>query len=542
MIKHKRIAFTLVFLIWLPALMVAQPRYWVQFTDKHGTTFNPENYFCTKTLERRVTENVSPTDSTDFPLNESYIAAVNGIASDMGKKSRWLNAVAVSASKNEIKRIEKLPFVKQVKPISGAWTTTRVIQKKSSDENNDHLWDILYRQTERMGGRYFRDSSINGKGVRIAVFDAGFPNVDTHPAFEQIRKDGRIIATWDFTKNRSNVFRGNSHGTNVLSCIAGIHDGTAMGLATGAEFLLAITEVNSEPFSEEENWMAAMEWAYKNGADIISSSLGYTFNRYFPKDMDGSKSFVVKAASLAARKGMLVINAAGNDGDNDWKVIGTPADADSILSIGGISPETHLHINFSSYGPTADGRMKPNVSAFGEAVVAEPKGGVDIAYGTSFATPLVAGFAACAWQASKGKTAMEMLKEIEKSADLYPYFDYAHGYGVPQAGYFLYSANDSVNSTFSLYETGEYYSVYISYGLVKLLSGYNTSILFYSIEKPDGTLAEYGAARVYQEQALNFKKSAFKIGYKLNVRYLNYYATFELGAKEPVDHEITANL
>ncbi len=542
MIKRKWTTAILFFWLLVPTLSIAQTRYWIQFTDKHGTTFNPEKYFCNKTLERRTKEGILPNDSTDFPLNKSYVDAVNGIASDMGRESRWLNAVAVSASKGEIKRIEKLPFVKQVKPISGAWTTTRVIQKKSGDESNDHLWDILYRQTERMGGRYFRDSGINGKGVRIAVFDAGFPHVDSHPAFEKIRDEGRIIATWDFTKNRSNVFRGNSHGTNVLSCIAGIHNGTAMGLATGAEFLLAITEVNSEPFSEEENWMAAMEWAYKNGADIISSSLGYTYNRYFPNDMDGKRSFVVKAATLAAQKGMLVVNAAGNDGDNSWRVIGTPADADSILSIGGISPESHLHIDFSSYGPTADGRMKPNVSAFGEAVVAEPKGGVDVAYGTSFATPLVAGFAACAWQLNKDKTAMQMLDEIEKSADLYPYFDYAHGYGVPQAGYFLYTAQDSVNATFSLYETDEYYSVYVSYGLVKLLSGYNTSVLFYSIEKPDGTLVEYGAARVYQEQALNFKKSAFKKGYKLNLRYLNYYASFELGAKEVVDHEVTANL
>jgi len=540
--KCKRLTTILIILIAIPTLGFGQSRYWVQFTDKHGTSFNPLNYFSSKTMEKRVDEVNLLADSTDFPLNETYIATISNIAQRMGKESRWLNAIAISASNNEIRQIKLLPFVKQVVPIEGGWTTTALNQKKRSSDNNDKLWDILYRQTERMGGRYFRDSSINGKGVRIAIFDAGFPTVDTHPAFEHIRKDGRIIATWDFTKNRPFVFRGNSHGTSVLSCIAGIHEGTDMGLATGANFLLAITEVNSEPFSEEENWLSAVEWAYKNGADIISSSLGYTNNRYFTKDMDGKKSFVVRAASIAARKGMLVINAAGNDGDNEWQVISTPADADSILTIGGVSPETNLHINFSSYGPTADGRMKPNVSAFGEAVVANTKGNVEIAFGTSFATPLVAGFAACAWQAAKEKTAMEMLKEIEKSADLYPYFDYAHGYGVPQAGYFLYANKDSVNSTFSLIENGDYFSVFISYGLVKLLSGYNTSILFYNIQKPDGTIAEYGAARVYQEQALNFKKSAFKVGYKLNVRYLNYYATFELGAKEPVDHEITANL
>ncbi len=152
--------------------------------------------------------------------------------------------------------------------------------------------------------------------------------------------------------------------------------------------------------------------------------------------MNGKKSLVARAANMAASKGMLVVNAAGNDGETKWKHLGTPADADSVLSVGGISPESDYHFSFSSYGPTADKRLKPNVCAYG-AVMESGKKGLTTTYGTSFASPLVAGFAACAWQTNRRLNNMELFKEIEKSADLYPYFDYAHGYGVPQAGYFI---------------------------------------------------------------------------------------------------------
>lgn len=516
----------------------AQSRYWIQLTDKKETTFDPQAYFG---KSKAVTSTI---DSLDFPLNESYTSTIKGITGNLGRTSRWLNAVAVSASKSEIKTLKKLGFVKAITPISGNFVHAAIDQKNKSSKDETEIYDILNRQTQRMGARYFTlmDSSIliNGKGIRIAVFDGGFPGVNTHDAFKHIRDDNRIIATWDFTKNNQNVYRGISHGTNVLSCIAGIHEGISMGMATGAEFLLAITEVNSEPFSEEENWLAAVEWAHKNGADIISSSLGYTFNRYFPTDMDGKKTFVAQAATIAARKGILVINAAGNDGDSDWQVLGTPADADSILTVGGISPDNNLHINFSSYGPTADGRMKPNVCAFGKAVVASPKGGVNIAYGTSFATPLISGFAACAWQINRNKNAMEMLSLIEESSDLYPYFDYAHGFGVPQANFFVDSIPEA-EATFDLYEDDTYYNVFVPAGYVKLLSGYNTTIMFYNIEDENGKLTEYGAIRVYQEKALSLFKSAFKKGSKLNIKYLNYSATFNLGEKEESVPEKVAN-
>lgn len=166
-------------------------------------------------------------------------------------------------------------------------------------------------------------------------------------------------------------------------------------MASNAEFLLARTEVNAEPFAEEEWWLAAAEWAGKNGAHIINSSLGYTYHRYFPEQMDRKTSLVARAANMAASKGIIVVNAMGNDGDNSWKAVGTPADADTVLSVGSVDPYKEYKINFSSFGPTVDGRMKPNVTNSGFAAVAVKKDKLGNAHGTSFASPLISGFVAC---------------------------------------------------------------------------------------------------------------------------------------------------
>jgi len=229
----------------------------------------------------------------------------------------------------------------------------------------------------------------------------------------------------------------------VLSCIAGKIGDMQIGLATGAEFILARTETWTEFYSEEEYWVEAAEWADREGADIINSSLGYTYHRYFREQMDGQHSLVTRAADLAAKKGILVVNAAGNDGDNEWKFIGAPADGDSVLSIGGIAPEYGVHTTFSSFGPTRDKRLKPNVCAYGHVTGSGPKG-VSRTQGTSFSSPLVAGFAACAKQTRPGYSNMQLYDAIQKSGDLYPYFDYAHGYGVPQASYFMQMSSAAI--------------------------------------------------------------------------------------------------
>ncbi len=496
----------------------SQDKYWVVFKNKK-TTFNPYKYFDKKAINRRLKNNLSLFDSTDFPINKKYKSAINNIADSISSETRWFNAVAVYASKSEINKIKKLPFVKYIRPIS--ITTYPAEYNYDTTLSRNKEW-IRKQQLEWLDVKSFEKNNITGKGVRIAIFDGGFPTVDVNPAFEHVRKNNRIIKTYDFTKKRENVYYSISHGTMVMSNICGIVNGKKLGLATDAEFLLAKTEVYTEPFSEEENWLAAVEWADKNGADIINSSLGYTYQRYFPWDMNGT-SFVARAANIAARKGILVINAAGNEGDKrSWKHLGTPADADSALTIGGIDPYTGTHISFSSYGPTADKRLKPNVCAFGEAIVSG-KNKLMKEYGTSFASPLVAGFAACAMQTKPKLTNMQLFKEIEKSGHLYPYYDYAHGYGVPQARYFT----DGIKTSNSN-KTFEFVDNYVSISIKIIKNNNNGSdLLYYKIQDDKGTIDEYWTVKIHENQNIMVSKEKYK-GKTLVAYYKGYNKSIKI--------------
>lgn len=453
---------------------IAQNSYWVALTDKAGTTFDPYSYFDAKAIERYQRNNADLYDITNYPLNDSYVAQIDAIvASDMQSttevfgQSRWLNAVAVTATAEQIEAIGRLPFVKEIIQLNNDMVLAE--KKEAGTENSVFNSQQVTQQLHRMQGQRFIEKGLDGTGIRIAVFDGGFKSVNTHQAFKHLRDNGQIIATWNFTTKEENVYDNHSHGTMVLSCIAGKMGDRQLGLATGATFLLAKTEVDPEPYKEEVWWAQAAEWADKNGVDIINSSLGYTRDRHYTWQMDG-RSYVSRAANLAARKGILVCNSAGNSGDDkNWKIIGAPADADSILSVGGISPslKAYNHISFSSYGPTADGRMKPNVCNFGYAECADSGNdtATTFAAGTSFSSPLTTGFCACAMQAvrkQKNVTAMQMKALIEESADLYPYYDYAFGYGVPQASYFLDESKRIIEkaATFAFEDFGDYVLVH----------------------------------------------------------------------------------
>jgi subtilisin family serine protease len=410
-----------------------------------------------------------------------------------------------------------LAYVKRLEPVD---LIPKLAEKKTKriSKKSEELF-YLDKQIKSLEGQLFAGQGINGRGVRVAIFDGGFPNVDKDTAFAHIRNSNRIKGTFDFTKDQSFVYYSNTHGTMVLSNIAGLYDGMPMGLATDAEFLLAKTEVGAEPFAEEEYWLAAVEWADKNGADIINSSLGYTHHRYFRDQMDGT-SLVARAGNLAFSKGILVVNAAGNEGSTSfWKYIGTPADADSVLSIGGIDPSTDYHISFSSYGPTADGRMKPNVSAMGTALVISKNGPV-VASGTSFASPLVAGFAACVLQMHPSYTVKEAFDEIQKSAHLYPYYDYAHGYGVPKASYFTNKHLANTLSTFRFEKIDNILKI-------KVLNHSNHPVgqknyMYYHVSKANGFLKSYEVIDVYQQEALEIDLSDFEKGDVVRVHYQSF--------------------
>jgi serine protease AprX len=429
-------------------------RYWVSFRDKDGVAFDPARYFSPAAQARRQRQGLPAADFTDRPVRPDYVAAVQTRVDTLTLVSRWFNAVACRATPAQAAALRHVPGVAAVvvwpmasrlvpashQHTKAASPQSRLAGSRAAVSPADYL--LARQQTAALGRADLNRAGLLGQGVRIAVFDVGFRGADWHPAFRALRREKRIAATYDFLKNQPYVFRGGSHGTEVLGCLAGrlpgpdsLHLGPALGLAPAATYLLARTEgLASERYREEEAWLRAAEWADQQGADIISSSLAYTEQRYFPEQMDGRHSLIGRAATLAARKGMLVVSAAGNDGDDDWVRIGTPADADSVLAVGGLDPATGLHVAFSSVGPSADRRLKPDVSAFGIVLTANASGGFERVEGTSFSAPLVAGLAACAQQAGGGKlTAMELFRQVREAGELYPYYDYAHGYGRPEA-------------------------------------------------------------------------------------------------------------
>ena len=523
----------------LSSMVLAQDKcFWVFFTDKNDTQFDPYSYFDAKAIERYQQCGADLYDISNYPLNASYVNTVGSYSTEVFGESRWLNAIGIEATDDNVALIAQLPFVARVQEIVSDGTLASLTNVDSDDlraqqshpestsvdcfivpprNDDDNPVDILTDQLKRFGGQHFIDHGINGKGLRICVMDGGFPKVNTHPAFKHLRDNNQILKTYNFPNKKEDVYGWSSHGTCVLSCIAGINDdGQLLGLATGAEFLLARTEIDPEPFKEEVWWAQGAEWADKNGADIINSSLGYGKDRHWTKDMDGT-SYVAKAANKAVEKGILICNSAGNEGDDSrWMTIITPADAENVLTVGGIDNDLddYRHIYFSSYGPTADKRLKPNVVAFGYAEVAEPRGGYSNAAGTSFSSPLVAGFCACAWQTKRDLTALQMKAEIEKSADLYPYFDYAFGYGVPQAAYF----------------TGDMKPAERSFTLVQEKDGVKITFpeiiknqdVFINVEGADGVLIGY--YKVHPDSTgIKLDNKNFGQGKKLNVSYNGFY-------------------
>lgn len=496
---------------------------WVFFTDKNGVDFDPFEFFDPKAIERRHLNGLCLSDTTDFPVRQSYLDTLALYADTIYVVSRWFNAANVWLHPEQVDRVLSLPFVERIvcpdAPLHAALLETGPQEEEATLLHASGDLERLAAQTAHLQGHFFRENGIDGSGVRIAIFDAGFPGVDTHPAFQHLRDEERIISAWDFHRKSPDVYRFNQHGTNVLSMIAGISGATPMGLATGAEFLLARTEIWREPLLEERYWLAAAEWADQMGADIINSSLGYYRHRYFPEEMDGHTSFVSRAASMAARKGMLVVNAAGNEGnDPHWRIIITPADADSVLTVGAVGYPSMLRTDYSSLGPTADKRMKPNVVAMGDVLIAG-KNNYRKASGTSFSSPLVAGFAACLWQMFPNWSNMEVFKAIEQSSSLYPYFDYAHGHGVPQAGYFFTHPAKMAVPTFDLVEDDHMLSVYIRQDPNHPGKTKNDHYLYYQLRDPQGFILNYFVIKVERQKVISFDIHTFEPGQQILIFY-----------------------
>ena len=525
----KRLKFVLCIFFCFQSLQIVAEKYWISFTDKNGVDFDPYSYFSERTIMQRLQSATSLCDEKDFPVNKNYIEAVSRYCDSIGNCSRWLNGIAVHTTSEKAAQIEKLKFVAHVESMTSSMLLA--MENEGTFDLDNYNLALLHYQTDRLGGKDFTAKNITGKSVRIAVLDAGFKGTETNPAFKKLRDEKRIIATYDFIKNTENVYVSHWHGSAALSCIVGELDTLKIGLAIGAEILLARTEnVARETYSEEENWLAAAEWADKNGANIISSSLGYTYHRYFNTELNGRQSLVARAATIAASKGILVVNSAGNEFKDNWHFLSTPADADSVLAVGGTDPNTDLQIYFSSVGPTSDGRMKPNVTAPGEVICTDVVG-LHQSLGTSFSAPLVTGFAACAWETNRGLSNMQLFRAIEKSAHLYPYFDYAHGYGIPQAKYFL----DTVRSkepTFDFVIVNGEIKVILrekySYSQQEQALGYQAQRnFFYKITAKDGTIKSYTVFFADRKEMLDLQATDFSEGDEITVHFEGYTSSLD---------------
>jgi subtilisin family serine protease len=431
----------------------AYTKYWVVFTDKNATPYsvsNPSAFLSPRSIQRRQNQNISVT-TADLPVDPNYVAQVLATgAVTLNYTSRWLNAISITTTDAAaLTAIGNLSFVQSMGPVrrvghadhfseeadlANAISNERTINSSSAQSYN---YGPSYNQVHQINVDCLHNSGYNGAGKIIAVLDDGFNNVNIIPAFDSIRLNNQILGTYDFVLGTPNVYGVGGHGTMCLSDMAANLPGQFIGTAPGASYYLLRTEdATTEYLIEEDNWVAGAEYADSVGADIISTSLYYEefddpSQNHVYADMDGRTTVCAIAAVYTARVGMLTFACAGNSGTSPWFYIGSPADADSILAVGAVDA-TGTIANFSSRGPSADGRIKPDISALGvNAIVVNSSGNVTTASGTSFATPLSAGGAACLWQSSPANTAMQLRHAIQMSADQWNAPDSLKGYGIP---------------------------------------------------------------------------------------------------------------
>lgn len=434
-------------------------KYWIQFSDKNNNGFNIENpaqFLSAKSIERRTKYGIA-IQNKDLPVTENYVQTVAQTGANVLLRSKWMNGVVVLLNDtNLLGSIEQLPFVVSSRKLARTKPKTNAdelketlemfmeqmgaekgkdIKAKTTAEIEDY--GLGFHQIEQLNGIELHKAGRMGQGIQIAVFDAGFPQVDTLSVFKRLRDDNRIIGMYDVVNNSVNVIGFNSHGRSVLSTMASWKEGLLVGTAPLAEYYLVRTEdAATEYLIEEYNWLRGAELVDSVGVDIINSSLGYTQFDDFTQnhtyaDMNGNKTVITRAADWAAATGMLVVNSAGNSGDSPWRYIGAPADADSILTVGAVD-SLGVYASFSSQGPTYDGRIKPNVTALGKrAAVATGFGTAIRGNGTSFSGPIIAGMAACLWQGHRDKNAQQIIKAIEQSASRASNPDNYYGFGIP---------------------------------------------------------------------------------------------------------------
>lgn len=421
---------------------IAPDTYWVQFTDKAGSPYvigSPEKFLSERAIERRERQNIF-IDTSDLPVSPVYIDSMRGLGLEVGNISKWLNGIIVHSTNDQLlDTLHHISFI--AKPVKNPITPGSIqveINKFPLPLKSTIDYGYSRNQINMLHGESLHENGYNGEGILIGIIDAGFSNTDKVESLQHLWQDNKIVTWRDFVNDGKGFFQSHSHGTTVLSILAGAIPGVMYGAATNADYVLIRTENgDSEYLVEEYNWVCGAEYADSIGVDVINSSLGYSlFNdpsqNHSYKDLDGKTTPVSKGALMAARKGMLVSCSAGNSGNNaNWGYITAPSDADSILTVGAVD-SLRVIAYFSGRGPAYDNRIKPDVCAMGVNTISQSTlMMINGCNGTSCSSPIIAGMAACLWQANPTATAQQVRYAIKLSSSIYSKPDTAYGYGIP---------------------------------------------------------------------------------------------------------------
>ncbi len=444
----------------LTKAQIAPQKYVAWLTDKENNPFtlnNPSAFLSQRSIERRQKYGI-PLDWYDLPVSPSYISQINAIGVNVLHASKWMNFVVFeTADTQRVSLIKQLPFVRKVEktrkrinsnasivgmqsidnlPFNDAvpWSTSSILKSSGSYDYGGGT-----NQVQMIKIDVLHNQGFTGKGILIALLDAGYAIADQIPALDSLFQSGRMLGTRDIVMPGNNVFDPaiNGHGTMVLSTMAALQPGTLVGTAPHASYFLIRTEdAPTEYIIEEYNWVTGAELADSIGADIINSSLGYTefddpTQNHTYQSMDGNTAIATQGADRAASRGILVVNSAGNSGTSPWFFIGSPADGDSVFTIGAVDALGN-YASFSSKGPTFDKRIKPDIATQGQgAAFIGPWGGLSYGNGTSFSSPIAAGSMACLWQAHPDLNNMQLRNVVMQTASLASNPDSLMGYGIP---------------------------------------------------------------------------------------------------------------
>src|SRR5690554_5308127 len=443
---------------------------WVYFTDKPQSNYylnNPLEMLSQRALDRRLNQNIS-LDYTDVPIHQPYVDSISNSNVLVLAKSKWLNAIHIRGTFDDITDLSNLSFVESVDFANKSLNSQAkskvnfknpTVSQKQLETTENFVYGNSGNQIQIHNGHLLHQEGFTGTGKIIAVLDNGFDGVDTALPFERLHTENLILGGYDFVNQSNNFYTGGNHGTRVLSIIGAYQENELIGSAPNASYYLFITEDNtSETPLEESLWVEAAERADSLGVDIINTSLGYnTFDNpnynYTYNDLDGVTTFISRGLNLAYSKGMICVTSAGNAGNGAWQYITSPADALGSFTIGAVNSDGN-YASFSSIGPTSDNRIKPDVVAQGVATVnALPSGTISTGNGTSFSAPVISGLIACLWEAFPDLTNEQLMQFVRESAHIYENPTAQLGYGIPN----LYQAYQNLKvefpsqNTFSLY-------------------------------------------------------------------------------------------